>query len=64
MNRLILLQYRRGERSDAPVNVTGTFDYLKDAMEAAAKRLSDCNEIVDTETWEVVWRFTTQGVRL
>jgi hypothetical protein len=56
MKRFILLQYAHGGRSDGPSSVTGTFDYIKDAQASAVECLCDCNEIVDTDTWQVVWR--------
>jgi hypothetical protein len=36
--------------------VTGTFDELKKAQAFAGMRLRDFNEIIDQESWEVVWR--------
>jgi hypothetical protein len=56
MSRYILLQYMHGERSDATSSVTRTFDHIKDAQTFAGNRLSDFNEIVDSDTWQVVWR--------
>ncbi len=56
MRRYILLQYKHGERSDAPSNAIGTFNHIKDAQAFASNRLSDFNEIVDSDTWQVVWR--------
>ena len=56
MRRYILLQYMHGERGDAPSSATGTFDYIKDAQAFAGNRLCDFNEIVDSNTWQVVWR--------
>ena len=56
MRRYILLQYEHGERSDAPSNAVGTFDHIRDAQVFAGNRLSDFNEIVDSNTWQVVWR--------
>ena len=57
MRRYILRQYLRGEQSHDPANVTGTFDELKKAQAFAGMRLRDFNEIIDQNTWEVVWRF-------
>ena len=56
MRRYILLQYMHGERSDAPSSATGTFDHIKDAQAFAGNRVSDFNEIIDSDTWQVVWR--------
>jgi hypothetical protein len=56
MRRYVLLQYKHGERSDAPSSVTGAFDHIKDAQAFAGNRLCDCNEIVDSDSWQVVWR--------
>jgi hypothetical protein len=56
MKRFILLQYAHGERSDALSSATGTFDHIKEAQFFAGIRLNDCNEIIDTDTWQVVWR--------
>jgi hypothetical protein len=63
MKRFILLQYKRGERSDAPGSVKGTFDHLKDAQAFAGECLCDFNEIVDTDTWQVVWRLKKSTTR-
>jgi hypothetical protein len=56
MKRYILLQYAHGERSDAPASASGTFDHIREAQFFAKIRFCDCNEIVDTDTWQVVWR--------
>lgn len=56
MRRYILFEYEHGERSDAPSNATGPVDYIKDAQAYAGNRLSDSNEIVDSNTRQVVWR--------
>ena len=63
MRRYILMQYGHGERSDAPSNVRGTFDLIKDAQAFAGQRLCDFNEIVDTHTWQVVWRLNRSAAR-
>jgi hypothetical protein len=64
MKRFILLQYKRSERSDDLFSATGTFDNIKEAQFFAGIRLNDCNEIVDTDTWQIVWRLNTHGTRL
>jgi hypothetical protein len=56
MRRYILLQYSHDERSDAASNVTGTFDHIKDAQAFAGNCLCHFNEIVDSHSWQVVWR--------
>jgi hypothetical protein len=56
MRRYILLQYQHGERSDTASSVAGTFDLIQDAQAFAGKRLCNFNEIVDSNTWQVVWR--------
>ena len=56
MRRYILLQYMQGEKIDDPLSIAGTFNDFKEAQATAGKRLRDVNEIVDTDTWEVVWR--------
>jgi hypothetical protein len=63
MRRYIILQYMHGERSDAPSSATGTFDLFKDAQSFAGNRLCDFNEIVDSHTWEVVWRLNKSAGR-
>ena len=63
MRRYILRQYMHGEQSDAPSNVTGTFDHLKEAQAFAGDRLRDFNEIIDSNTWKVVWRLNKGSVR-
>lgn len=44
-----------------PANVTGTFDELKKAQVFAAMRLREFNEIIDQNSWKVVWRFNKVG---
>jgi len=62
MRRYILLQYMDGEKSDDPLSMAGTFDDLREARAFAAERLPQVNEIVDTNTWEVVWRYNIHGI--
>jgi hypothetical protein len=64
MRRYILLQYMHGEDSDDPLSVAGTFDDLREAQAFAAERLCQVNEIVDTDIWEVVWRFNMRGTHI
>ena len=64
MRRYILLQYMQGEKSDDPLSMAGTFDDLREAQAFAARRLRQVNEVVDTNTWEVVWRFNMRGTRI
>ena len=64
MRRYILLQYMQGEKSDDPLSMAGTFDDLREAQAFAARRLCQVNEVVDTDTWEVVWRFNMRGTRI
>ena len=56
MRRYILLQYMHGQKSDDPLSMSGTFDDLRDAKVFAGDHMRDCNEIVDSDTWQVVWR--------
>ena len=63
MKRYILLQYAHSERRDAATSATGTFEKLKEAQFFAGIRLNDCNEIVDTNTWQVVWRLNKSATR-
>lgn len=56
LRRFILLQYMHAERADAPSSVTGTFDQIKDAQTFAESQQYDFNQIVDSDTWKVVWR--------
>jgi hypothetical protein len=37
-------------------SATGTFDHIRDAQTFAGNRLSYFNEIIDSHTWQVVWR--------
>ena len=64
MRRYILLQYMHGQASDNPLSMTGTFDEFREAQAFAERRLRQVNEIVDTNTWEVVWRFNMHGTRI
>jgi hypothetical protein len=43
--------------------VTGTFDELKKAQAFAGMRLCDFNEVIDSDSWEVVWRLNKRSVR-
>lgn len=63
MRRYILRQYMYGEASYDPANVTGTFDVIKDAQAAIENRICDYNEIVDSNTWEVIWRLNKSSKR-
>jgi hypothetical protein len=64
MRRYILLQYMHGEKSDDPLSMAGTFDDFREAQTAAATSLRQVNEVVDTHTWQVVWRFNMYGTHL
>lgn len=64
MRRYILLQYMYGQASDDPLSMAGTFDDLREAKAFAADRLRQVNEIVDTDTWEVVWRYNVHGTHI
>ncbi|MDB5760623.1 MAG: hypothetical protein JWM30_3912 [Burkholderia sp.] len=63
MRRYLLRQYMHGEPSHDPANVTGTFDELKKAQAFAGMRLCDFNEIIDSDSWEVIWRLNKAGAR-
>lgn len=63
MRRYILLQYMRGQKSDDPLSMSGTFDDLRDAIAFAGDRMQDFNKIVDSDTWAVVWRLNRGTVR-
>jgi len=63
MRRYILLQYMHVEKADDPLSMAGTYDDLQEAQAAAAERLHDVNEVVDTHEWTVVWRFNKHGTR-
>ena len=63
MRRYILRQYMQGEPGHAPSSVTGTFDELKKAQAFAGMRLCDFNEVIDSDSWEVVWRLNKRSVR-
>jgi hypothetical protein len=64
MRRYILLQYMHDQKSDDPLSVAGTFNDLREAQTFAAERPRQVNEIVDTDTWEVVWRFNMHGTHM
>jgi hypothetical protein len=63
MRRYILLQYMHGERSDSASSASGTFDDIKEAQAFAGNRLCDFNEIIDTDSWQVIWRLNKSTVR-
>ncbi len=63
MRRYILFQYMRGQKSDYPSSIVGTFDDLRDAKAFAGEHMRDFNEIVDSNTWAVVWRLNKGAVR-
>lgn len=52
-----------GEPAHDPSSVTGTFDELKKAQAFAGMRLSDFNEVIDSDSWEVIWRMNKRPVR-
>ena len=52
-----------GEPSHDPSSVTGTFDELRKAQAFAGMRLCDINEVIDSESWEVVWRLNTRPMQ-
>ena len=52
-----------GEPSHAPSSVTGTFDELRKAQAFAGMRLCDINEVIDSESWEVVWRLNKRPMQ-
>jgi hypothetical protein len=64
MRRYILLQYMHGEKSDDPLSMAGTFEDLREAQAFAARRLREVNKIVNTNTWEVVWRYNVHGTHI
>lgn len=64
MRRYILLQYMHGQKSDDPSSMAATFDNLREAQTFAAERLCQMNEILDTNTWEVVWRLNMHGTHI
>lgn len=55
MKKYVLFQYYDYYPGGGLGDVTGSFDSLEEAKEAAEKKLQDTNEIVDRDTWEVVW---------
>jgi hypothetical protein len=63
MRRYILLQYMHGQKSDDPLSMSGTFDDLRDAKVFASEHMRDFNEIVDSDTWAVVWRLNKGALR-
>lgn len=52
-----------GEPSHDPSSVTGTFDELRKAQAFAGMRLCDINEVIDSESWEVVWRLNKRPMQ-
>lgn len=55
MSRYILLQYKHGQVRHQHSYVLGTFTDLTRAQATAQARLDEINEIIDRETWQVVW---------
>jgi hypothetical protein len=55
MGRYILLQYEHGQVRHKHSNVVGTYGELETAQVAAQARLHDINEIIDRDTWHIVW---------
>lgn len=52
-----------GEPSHDPSSVTGTFDELRKAQAFAGMCLCDINEVIDSESWEVVWRLNKRPMQ-
>jgi hypothetical protein len=52
-----------GERSDSASSLSGTFEDIKEAQAYATKCLCDFNEIIDTNTWQVIWRLNKSTAR-
>ena len=63
MRRYILRQYMHGENANDPLSMAGTFDDLREAQSFAGRRIQDVNEVIDTGTWEVVWRLNRSSSR-
>ena len=55
MSRYILLQYKHGQVRQHHSYVLGTFNDLTRAQMTARASLDEINEIIDRETWQVVW---------
>lgn len=55
MKKFVLFQYEGYYPTGGLGDVTGSFDTLEEAKEAVTKKRKDTNEVVDRDTWEIVW---------
>jgi hypothetical protein len=55
LSRYIVLQYKHGQVRHQHSYVLGTFSDLPRAQAAAQFNLDEINEIVDRDSWQVVW---------
>ncbi len=53
--RFILFQYDSHDSVGGLNDITGSYDAIEDAILAAGMNSLDYNEIVDRDTWELVW---------
>jgi hypothetical protein len=55
MSRYILLQYNDGQASQKLSSISGTFSELEAALAIAESDSHSHNEIIDRDTWRIVW---------
>lgn len=53
--KYILFQYHQYYPGGGLGDITDSFDTLEEARTKAVEKYYDYNEIVDRDTWEVVW---------
>lgn len=54
--KFILFQYESYYPSGGLSDIADSFDTIEEAKAAVAKKPRDFNEIVDRDTWEMVWQ--------
>lgn len=55
MKKFILFQYYDYYPGGGLSDITDSFDSLEEAKGFAEKKPQDTNEVVDRDTWEIVW---------
>lgn len=55
MNKYILFQYDQYYPAGGLEDIHESYDTLDEAIKQAKEEPSDFNEVVDRDTWEMVW---------
>ena len=55
MKKFVLFQYSQYYPSGGMSDIEGSFDTLQEALDFIKVHWRDFNEVVDRDTWEIVW---------